>query len=74
MEIYWKVWVLGGFTRDQYIVGLAKKGELEQFADVRGGLAKKTEWCNWGRVDTPMHTMPKKKWVAYKKMSSWISR
>ena len=43
-----------GFMKDQYRGGIAEKGWLGQFADLRGGdLARR------GRGgDTPMHTMP----------------
>ena len=48
----------GGRTRKTDIEGeLPKKGELGQFANLRGGgLARKRGWCFWG-VDTAIHTM-----------------
>ena len=37
----------GGVTKKQYIGGLAEKGGLGQFGDLRGGgrLARKRGWC-----------------------------
>ena len=31
--------------RSQYIGGIAKKGWLGQFSDLRGGFARKRGWC-----------------------------
>ena len=39
--------------------GIALKGVLGQFADLRGGLAKKEEAVFLSGGDTPMHTMHK---------------
>ena len=36
---------------------LLKKWGLGQFANLRGGLARKMGWCFRGLVDTPMHTI-----------------
>ena len=44
--------------KNQYIrVELPKKGELGQFVNLRGGLAKRRGWCFSVGVNTPMHTM-----------------
>ena len=44
MGVHWKIWFLGwqGVTKDKYIAkGIAKKGGLGQFANLRRDLAKK---------------------------------
>ena len=42
MEVHWKVWLLGGFTKKQYIRGdCLNRGWLGQFADLIGSLGKK---------------------------------
>ena len=44
--------------KNQYIGGIAKKGGLGQFVDLRGGLARKRGGGVFeGGVDTPMHTI-----------------
>ena len=57
MGVHWKIWFLGGFTKNQYIGGIALKGELGQFADLRGAWQKRGGWCFWGEVDIPMHNI-----------------
>ena len=69
--VHWKILLLGGVTKNQYTEGLPKKGGLGQFVDSRmggggGGLARKREWCFWGRVDTPMPTIYSKTFQASK--------
>ena len=42
MEVHWKVWLLGGFTKKQYIRGdCLNRGWLGQFTDLIGSLGKK---------------------------------
>ena len=59
LGVHWKIWLLGGVTKNQYIGEIPYKGELGQFVDFEGGLGKKEGvMFLWGRgVDTPMHTM-----------------
>ena len=38
----------GVVTKNQYQGGIAYKRELGQFADLKGGLARKRGWCFWG--------------------------
>ena len=67
--VHWKILLLGGVTKNQYTGGLPKKGGLGEFVDSRGGgggLARKREWCFWGRVDTPMPTIYSKTFQASK--------
>ena len=51
--INWKIQFLGGgggggVTKSQYTWGDYQEGGLGQFADLRGGLAKKRgRWCFW---------------------------
>ena len=47
---------VGGFTKNQYVGGIAKKGGLTQFADLRGTWQERGGW-SFDRGDTPMHTM-----------------
>ena len=59
LGVHWKIWLLGGILKNQYIGGdrPRKGGWLVQFVDLRGGLARKRAWCFWGGGDTPVPTM-----------------
>ena len=46
LGFHWKIELLGrGFTKNEYRGGIALKGGLRQFYDIRRGLAKKSVWC-----------------------------
>ena len=49
LGVHWKIRLLGGeFTKNRYRGGDCLKREgLGQFADLRGGLARKRGWCFW---------------------------
>ena len=61
LGVHWKNLTFkgGGSSQETDIEGgFPKKGELGQFADLRGVLTRKRTWCFWGvGVDTLMHTM-----------------
>ena len=51
LGVHWTIRLLGGggeLTKNQYRVGIAWKGGLGQFANLGGGLARKSGWCFWG--------------------------
>ena len=57
-EVIWKIWLFGGFTKNQYRGGreLPKKGDLDSFAGLKEGLARK-RGGGGGGVEGEMHTM-----------------
>ena len=60
MGVHWKIqFSRVGFTKNQYIEGIAWKEGLGQFSDLRKSLAKKREgrWGEGGGGDTPMYSM-----------------
>ena len=49
LGVHWKIWLLGGATKNQYKGGIALKGGFGQFLSLRWGLGKKEGWwCFWG--------------------------
>ena len=49
--IHWKIGHLGGgggFLKNEYKEGIAKKEELRQFVDLRGAWQETEGWCFWG--------------------------
>ena len=58
--VHWKIRLLGGILKNQYIAGYCLRvggGGFGQFVGLKGCLERKRGWCFWGGVDTPMLNM-----------------
>ena len=81
MGVHWKIWFIwgggGGFTKNKCIgEDCLKRGGLRQFADLRGGLAKKKAGVYEGSGGGGMGVLiPQcRLWICFFKSTKWLSR
>ena len=48
LGVHWKIWLLGGVMKNQYIGGDCLKMRAWTVCWFKGGFARKRGWCFWG--------------------------